>query len=64
MHFRINICLNDFTIVEVNFDSWIKPRKLILGFGNPNKEVWMIELNFSMWFLRQYFYWNKLFNKR
>ena len=57
MYFRINICLNDFTISEINFDSWIKPWNLILGFGNQNREVWMIELDFSMWFLSQYFYW-------
>ena len=57
MHFRINICLNDFTIVEVNFDSWIKPRKFILEFGCPNREVWMIELNFSMWFFSQSINW-------
>ena len=37
------------------FGPWIKPRNVILGFGNPNREVWMIELDFSMWFLSQSF---------
>ena len=46
-----------FSIVEENFDLWIKPRNLIIGFGNPNREVWVIELEFSMWFLSQSFYW-------
>ena len=30
-------------IDEENIDLRITPRNLILGFGNSNKEIWMVE---------------------
>ena len=46
-------------ILEEKFDSWITPGNLILGFENPNREIWF-ESDFFMWFPNQSFYWQYL----